>query len=86
MFYIRIWHLCQDIYRFSNKMGLEVRSRLVKKRLWLTKTIVTSFSIVGVKRNLIMHRRVLNTLARVFGKGNFNCQIYWLHNSTYNSQ
>ena len=44
-----IWHLCQDISRLSNKMWLEVRSRLVKKRLWLTKTIVTSFSYVGIK-------------------------------------
>ena len=30
---------------------LEVRSRLVKKRLWLTKTIVTSFSFVGIKHD-----------------------------------
>ena len=29
---------------------------------------------------------MLNTLARVSGKGNFNYQIYRLHNATYNSQ
>ena len=44
-----IWHLCQDIYRLCNKMWLEARSRLVKKRLWLTRTIITSFSLVGIK-------------------------------------
>ena len=36
--------------------------------------------------NLIICRQVLNTLARVSGKGNFNYQIYRLHNTTYNSQ
>ena len=51
VFYVRIWHLCQDIYIYSYKMWLEVRSRLVKKRLWLKKTIITSFSIVGIKRD-----------------------------------
>ena len=35
----------------DNKMWLEVRSRLVKKRLRLTKTIVTSFSFVSIKRD-----------------------------------
>ena len=30
---------------------LEVRSKLVKKRLWLTKTMVTSFSFVGKKHD-----------------------------------
>ena len=30
---------------------LEVRSRLVKKRLWLTKAVVTSFSFVGIKHD-----------------------------------
>ena len=44
-----IWHFCQDSYRLSNKKWLEERSRLVKKRLWLTKTIVTSFKFVGIK-------------------------------------
>ena len=37
--------------RTSINLWLEVRSRLVKKRLWLTKTIVTSFSFVGIKRD-----------------------------------
>ena len=37
--------------RLSNKLWLEVRSRLVKKRFWLTKTIVTSFSFIGIKRD-----------------------------------
>ena len=42
----------------------------------MTKTIVTSFSFVGIKRdnsNIIMCRWVLNTLVRVSSKGNFNC-------------
>ena len=35
--------------------------------------------------SLIMRRRVLNMLPTVSGKGNFNYQIYRLHNATYNS-
>ena len=87
MFYISGISVRTSSFRLSNKLWLEVRSRLVKKRLWLTKTIVSSFSFVGIKHdNLIMRRRVLNTLARVSGKGNLNYQIYRLHNATYNSQ
>ena len=86
MFYISSISVTPDIYILSNKMWLEARSRFVKKRLWLTKIIVTSFSFIGIKHDLIMSRQVLNALVRVSGKGNFNCQIYRLHNATYNSQ
>ena len=33
-----------------------------------------AFKFVCIKCDLIMSRRVLNTLARVSGKGNFDCQ------------
>ena len=51
MFYISGISVRTSSYRLSNKLLLEVRSRLVKKRLWLTKTIVTSFSFVSIKRD-----------------------------------
>ena len=42
------------------------------------------FSFVGIKCDNFMRRRMLKTLARVSGKGNFNYQIYRLQNATYN--
>ena len=51
MFYISGISVRTSSYSCSNIMWLEVRLRLVKKRLWVTKTIVTSFSYVGLKHD-----------------------------------
>ena len=42
-----------------------------------------ALKFVGVKRDLIASRQVLNTSARVSSKGNFDCQIWAYHNATY---
>ena len=51
---------------------MEKRSRLVK-----TEKVMAgkALKLVGIKRDLIMSRQVLNTPARVSGKGIFDCQI-----------
>ena len=74
MFYSYIWQLYQDSCRPSNKNGWNRDPALLRlKRLWLPTFKVRQ--LAGIKRDLIMSRRVLNTLERVSGKGIFNFQI-----------
>ena len=52
---------------------LEQRPRLVKTEKGMAGKTLSL--LAGIKHDLITSRRVLNTLARVSGKGIFDCEI-----------